>query len=102
MLLLNVQHLSLPVEDPLLKFLLELIIILGAPLLLNQIKVPHLLGLIIAVALVGPTGFHLLSRDASVVVTGTTGLLYIMFLAGLAMDVSDFTKYKWKRMAFEG
>ncbi|HEY9560978.1 MAG TPA: cation:proton antiporter [Anseongella sp.] len=102
MLLLNVQHLSLPVEDPLLKFLLELIIILGAPLLLNKIKVPHLLGLIIAGALVGPNGFHLLSRDASVVVTGTTGLLYIMFLAGLEIDLSDFKKNKWKSMAFAG
>src|SRR3546814_579584 len=102
MLLLNVQHLSLPVEDPLLKFLLELIIILGAPLLLNKIKVPHLLGLIIAGALVGPNGFHLLSRDASVVVTGTTGLLYIMFLACLEIDLSDFKKNKWKSMAFAG
>lgn len=97
---LNIGHLSLPIEDPLLKFLLELIIILSAPLLLNKIKVPHLLGLIIAGALVGPNGFNILSRDSSVVVTGTTGLLYIMFLAGLEIDMGDFKKNKWKSLAF--
>ncbi len=98
--LLSIQHLSLPIEDPVLKFLLELIIILSAPLLLNKIKVPHLLGLIIAGAIVGPNGYNLLSRDSSVVVTGTTGLLYIMFLAGLEIDMGDFKKNKWKSLAF--
>lgn len=98
--MLSIGHLTLPIDDPLLKFLLELIIILGAPLLLNKIKVPHLLGLIIAGALVGPNGFNLLARDASVVVTGTTGLLYIMFLAGLEIDMGDFKKNKWKSLLF--
>ncbi|WP_119079229.1 cation:proton antiporter [Chitinophaga alhagiae] len=100
MSLLSIGHLSLPIEDPLLKFLLELIIILCAPLLLNKIKVPHLLGLIIAGALIGPNGFNVLSRDSSVVVTGTTGLLYIMFLAGLEIDMGDFKKNKWKSITF--
>jgi len=98
--LLNIHIGSLPIEDPVLKFLLELIIILSAPLLLNKIKVPHLLGLLIAGALVGPNGFNLLARDSSVVVTGTTGLLYIMFLAGLEIDLGDFKKNKWKSITF--
>lgn len=98
--LLNVSHLSLPLEDPVLKFLVVLIIILFAPLLLNKIKVPHLLGLIIAGAVVGPNGFNILSRDSSIVVTGTTGLLYIMFLAGLEIDLIEFKKNKWKSITF--
>lgn len=102
MILLSIQHLTLPIEDPVLKFLLELIIILTAPLLLNKIKVPHLLGLIIAGAIVGPNGYNLLARDSSVVVTGTTGLLYIMFLAGLEIDMGDFKKNKWKSLGFSG
>lgn len=97
---LSIQHLTFPIEDPLLKFLLELIIILCIPLFLNKIKVPHILGLLIAGALVGPNGFHLLSRDSSVVVTGTTGLLYIMFLAGLEINMGDFKKNKWKSITF--
>jgi Kef-type K+ transport system membrane component KefB len=100
MLLLSIGHVSFPIEDPVLKFLLELIIILAAPLLLNKIKVPQLLGLIIAGAVVGPNGFNVLARDSSVVVTGTTGLLYIMFMAGLEIDMGDFKKNKWKSLTF--
>jgi len=99
-MLLSIQHISLPLEDPLLKFLIELIIILCIPLLLNKIKVPHLLGLIIAGAVIGPNGFNVLARDSSIVVTGTTGLLYIMFLAGLEIDMGDFKKNKWKSITF--
>ena len=100
MILLNIHNLELPIEDPVLKFLLVLIIILAAPLLLNKIKVPHLLGLIIAGAVIGPNGFNVLSRDSSIVVTGTTGLLYIMFLAGLEIDMGDFKRNKWKSLTF--
>jgi len=97
--LLNI-HLSLPIEDPVLKFLILLIIILGAPLLLNKIKVPHLLGLIIAGAIIGPNGLNVLARDSAIVVTGTTGLLYIMFLAGIEIDMGEFKRNKWKSLAF--
>ena len=99
-MLLSIQHVSLPIEDPLLKFLIEIIIILCIPLLLNKIKVPHLLGLIIAGAVIGPNGFNVLARDSSIVVTGTTGLLYIMFLAGLEIDMGDFKRNKWKSITF--
>lgn len=99
-MLLSIQHVSLPIEDPVLKFLIELIIILCIPLLLNKIKIPHLLGLIIAGAVIGPNGFNVLARDSSVVVIGTTGLLYIMFLAGLEIDMGDFKKNKWKSITF--
>jgi len=99
-MLLSIQHVSLPIEDPVLKFLIELIIILCIPLLLNKIKVPHLLGLLIAGAIIGPNGFNVLARDSSIVVTGTTGLLYIMFLAGLEIDMGDFKKNKWKSITF--
>lgn len=98
--LLKVSQFDLPLEDPVLKFLVVLIIILSAPLLLNKIKVPHLLGLIIAGAVIGPNGFNVLTRDSSIVVTGTTGLLYIMFLAGLEIDLAEFKKNKYKSMAF--
>lgn len=98
--LLATGHFTLPIEDPLLKFLIILIIILAAPLLLNKIKVPHLIGLIIAGALIGPNGLNVLPRDSSVVVIGTTGLLFIMFMAGLEIDLTEFKKNKWKSLAF--
>lgn len=100
MLLLSLHDLTLPITDPVLKFLLVLIIILFAPLILNKFKIPHLIGLILAGAIIGPNGFNLLERDSSIVVTGTTGLLYIMFLAGLEIDMGDFKRNKWKSLGF--
>ena len=81
---------ELPLTDPVLKFLLILVIILSAPLLLNKLKIPHLLGLIIAGAIIGPNGLNLVLRDSSIILSGTAGLLYIMFLAGLEIDMGDF------------
>ncbi|NJB86824.1 Kef-type K+ transport system membrane component KefB/nucleotide-binding universal stress UspA family protein [Lewinella marina] len=91
---------ALPLTNPVVKFLLILVIILIAPLLLNKLKIPHLLGLIIAGAVVGPNGFNLIERDSSIILSGTAGLLYIMFLAGLEIDLVDFKKNSGKSLVF--
>lgn len=91
---------SFPLTDPVLKFLLILIIILAAPIVLNRFKIPHLLGLIIAGAIVGPNGFNILDKDSSITLLGTTGLLYIMFLAGLEIDMGDFKRNSGKSLVF--
>lgn len=90
----------MPLADPVLKFLLILLIILAAPLLLNKLRIPHLLGLIIAGAIIGPHGFNLVLRDSSIILSGTAGLLYIMFLAGLEIDMADFKRNSTKSLAF--
>lgn len=91
---------TLPLNDPVLKFLLILIIILSAPLILNKLKIPHLLGLIIAGAIIGPNGLNLVLRDSSIILSGTAGLLYIMFLAGLEIDMGDFKKNSGRSLVF--
>ncbi|MDP2175438.1 MAG: cation:proton antiporter [Bacteroidota bacterium] len=100
MILLNIFETTLPLTNPVLKFLLILIIILFAPILLNKIKIPHLLGLIIAGAIIGPNGVNLMARDSSIILSGTAGLLYIMFLAGLEIDLADFKKNSQKSLVF--
>ena len=100
MLQIALAAITLPLTDPVLKFLLILVIILAAPLLLNKLRIPHLLGLIIAGAIIGPNGFNLVLRDSSIILSGTAGLLYIMFLAGLEIDLGDFKKNKWKSLTF--
>lgn len=100
MIFLNIYEASLPLTNPVLKFLLILVIILFAPILLNKIKIPHLLGLIIAGAVIGPNGFNLMERDSSIILSGTAGLLYIMFLAGLEIDLGDFKKNSRKSIVF--
>ncbi len=100
MVLLNIFETTLPLTNPVLKFLLILVIILFAPIILNKIKIPHLLGLIIAGAVIGPYGINLMERDSSIILSGTAGLLYIMFLAGLEIDLGDFKKNSKKSLVF--
>jgi len=80
MVLLNVDF-SLPLKNPVIIFSLVLFIILFAPLILNKVKIPHIIGLIVAGVVIGPYGLNLLLRDSSIVLFGTVGLLYIMFTA---------------------
>ncbi|WP_050770640.1 cation:proton antiporter domain-containing protein [Chlorobium ferrooxidans] len=100
MLLLSLIDISLPLKNPVLQFSLILFIILFAPLLLNRLKIPSLVTLIIAGALVGPHGLNLMLRDSSIILFGTVGLLYIMFLAGLEIDVADFRKNSGNSIMF--
>lgn len=81
---------QLPLADPVLKFLIILLIILLVPIVSDRLRLPHLLGMIIAGVVIGPHGLNLLARDSSIILSGTAGLLYIMFLAGLEIDMKDF------------
>ncbi|MDX9747202.1 MAG: cation:proton antiporter [Paludibacter sp.] len=100
MTLLLINELSLPLQHPVLKFMVILVIILFAPIIFNRIKIPHILGLIIAGAIIGPFGINLLQRDGSIILSGTAGLLYIMFLAGLEIDLGDLKKNSKKSIVF--
>ena len=91
-MILIVLGAALPLTDPVLKFLIILLIILIIPIVSDKVKIPHLLGMIIAGVLIGPHGFNLLARDSSIILSGTAGLLYVMFLAGLEIDMNDFRK----------
>ena len=97
---LAITDFSLPLSNPVLMFLVILMIILFAPIILNRLKIPHILGLIIAGAVIGPNGFNLLLRDGSIILSGTAGLLYIMFLAGLEIDLAEFKKNSGKSLLF--
>ena len=68
-------------------FFIVLVIILFAPLLLNKLKIPHIIGMIAAGVVIGPYGFNVLDNDSSFAIFGQVGLLYLMFLAGLEIDM---------------
>lgn len=97
---MHILELTLPLKNPVLIFSLILYITLLAPIILDRLKIPHLIGMIIAGAIVGPHGFNLMTRDSSIILFGTVGLLYIMFLAGLEIDLADFRKNSDKSMVF--
>lgn len=94
------EHFKLPLENPVLIFALVLFVILFGPLVLQRLRIPPIIGLLIAGALIGPRGFNLMQRDASIVLFGTVGLLYIMFLAGLEIDMREFRKNRNRSLIF--
>ena len=100
MLNLNILSVTLPLTNPVLIFSVILFIILFAPLVLHRFKIPDIVGLIIAGALIGPYGLHIMDRDSSIVLFGTVGLLYIMFVAGLEIDMADFKKNSKRSLIF--
>lgn len=93
-------ELYLPITDPTWIFFLVLIIILFAPILLNKLRIPHIIGMILAGVVIGEHGFNILERDSSFELFGKVGLYYIMFLAGLEMDLEDFKKNQSKALTF--
>ncbi len=100
MILLSDFNLSLPLKNPVVIFSLVLFIILFAPIIFNKLRIPHLIGLIISGVIIGPYGLNLLLRDSSMVLFGTVGLLYIMFTAGLEIDLEEFKKNQVKSLVF--
>lgn len=94
------MNMQLPIQEPVLVFTIILLIILLAPILLRRINVPSIIGLIVAGVLIGPFGLNLVERNSAVVLFGTVGLLYIMFLAGLEIDMAEFKKNRNKSLVF--
>lgn len=97
----NLQHIfQTPFQSSVLVFAVILLIILLAPLLFRRFKVPGIIGLILAGVIVGPHGLNLLAKNSAIDLFSTIGLLYIMFLAGLELDLKGFANYKHKSLVF--
>ena len=79
----------LPITSPTLIFCVVLLIILFAPIIMGKLRIPHIIGMVLAGVLIGEHGLHILERDDSFELFGKVGLLYIMFLAGLEMDLES-------------
>lgn len=81
-------------------FLMVLLIILLTPLLLSRLKIPHVIGFILAGVAVGPYGLNWLARDMSFEVFGQVGILYLMFLAGIEIDMYNLKRNIRKGLIF--
>lgn len=93
-------HFSLPFTNPVLVFGIILFIILVSPLVLKKFRIPGIVGLIISGMIIGPKGFNLLANDSGIQLFGTVGLLYIMFIAGLEIDLLQFKLNRHKGIAY--
>lgn len=89
-----------PLGNPVLAFSVILLIILLSPIVLRKLKIPGIVGLIISGVVVGPFGLNLIERNSAVDLFSTIGLLYIMFIAGLELDLNEFRKQRNKSLIF--
>lgn len=90
--------LALPITNPVQVFALVMVIMVVVPLLCARLRIPSVIGLLIAGLAIGPNALNLLARDATMVLLGTVGLLYIMFLAGLELDLDQFQRYRHRSL----
>ncbi len=79
----------LPISDPTMIFFVVLMIILFAPIIMSKLRIPHIIGMVLAGVVIGKYGLDILERDVSFEIFGSVGLYYIMFLAGLEMDLES-------------
>lgn len=95
-------HLSsyFPFTDPTLVFFVVLLIILFAPIVMGKLRIPHIIGMVLAGVVIGKYGLNILERDNSFELFGKVGLYYIMFLAALEMDMEGFKKNKYRVLVF--
>ena len=90
----------LPITDPTFIFFVVLIIILFAPIVMSKLRIPHIIGMVLAGIAIGKYGFNILVRDNSFELFGRVGLYYIMFLAGLEMDMEGVKKHSQRFLFF--
>lgn len=96
---MSLLEIRFPLQDPVPIFAIVLFIILLAPILLRKLRIPSIIGLILAGMAIGDHGFNIIAKG-SIDLFGKAGLLYIMFLAGLELDMAEFKKNKYKSMVF--
>jgi Kef-type K+ transport system membrane component KefB len=89
-----------PFQNPVLVFAVILFVILLSPILLRKLKIPGIIGLIISGVIIGPHGINFLEQNSAVKLFSTIGLLYIMFIAGLELDLKEFQRNKNKSIVF--
>ncbi len=101
-----IPEITFPLQNPVLIFALLMTLIFVAPQVVKKLKIPGIVGLILGGALVGPSVLNLLNHDPAATppdfmgVLGTAGLMYLMFLAGLSLDLARFNQMKGRSVGF--
>ncbi len=89
-----------PVVDPVYVFSIVMLSILLMPALMRKLNLPEAIGIIIAGIILGPTGLDIIEKNSSIILLGTVGIVYIMFISGLEMNINDFKKNSKKSLIF--
>ncbi|WP_108664356.1 cation:proton antiporter [Euzebya rosea] len=81
-------------------FALLFAVMLVVPIVAERVRVPAIVGLILAGTLIGPTVLGLVERAGAVELLGSAGLLYLMFLAGVELDLEEFKAHRKDSLVF--
>ena len=92
-----IEHL---LEEPVAIFLIIIAVVLISPLLIERLRLPGIVGLILGGILIGPNVLGLLDIGPSIVLLSTVGLIYLMFNAGLEIDLRQFNRVRNKALVF--
>lgn len=88
------------ITDPTWIFFIVVCIIFTAPMIFSKLHIPHLVGMILAGVVVGEHGLNLLQRDSSFELFGKVGIYFIMFLAGLEMNMQNLKQNRMRGIVF--
>ena len=88
------------IQDPTLIFFVVLLIILSAPIVMSKLRIPHIIGMVLAGIAIGPHGLNVLQRGSSFEIFGQVGLYYILFLAGLEMEMESVKRNTLRFLLF--
>ncbi len=96
----TIQDTAWQIQDPVLIFALVMLLMLLAPMGFARLRVPGIVGLIVAGIVAGPPGFGWFALDTTFELLGKVGLLYLMFLAGLEINLREFTRQRRHSLIF--
>lgn len=91
---------DLPLSEPVPILAAVMAVLLIAPLVAERWRVPGAVGLLLAGVVLGPNALGVLARDETIQLLGTLGLLYIMFIAGLEMDLRELRRHRARSTGF--
>lgn len=87
--------------EPIVSFAILLAVILIVPILFERFKLPGLLGLLIAGVALGANGLNVLSTESETMkLLSDIGLVYLMFVAGLEVDLEQFQATRNRSLGF--
>lgn len=94
------KYFEIPLSNPILIFAFILFIILISPIILKRTNLPGIIGLIISGIIIGPHGLNILEKTEAIELFSTIGFLYIIFIAGLELELNEFKIYKNQSIFF--
>ena len=83
--------------DDLFIFLLILVAGLFFSELFRKLHLPYVLALIFAGIVIGPVGLNLVELTPSILLLGSLGAIFVMFMAGLEIK-TEYLRENWKKV----